>query len=142
LTELNQLMPTLMRIEENGNYLGDDPDAARFWREATVGDQPYLLPDPMRPTRRATDYNYAPCGDIRTEVTMIQHRLESLGMEVLVLDQTRPDIGLPVAKVIVPGMRHFWARLAPGRLYDVPLRVGRQSEPTRYEDLNPFPMFL
>ena len=35
-------------------------------------------------------------------------------MEMLVLDQTRPEIGLPVAKVIVPGMRHFWARFAPG----------------------------
>jgi hypothetical protein len=30
-------------------------------------------------------------------------------MEMLVvLDQTRPDIGLRVAKVIVPGMRHMW----------------------------------
>ncbi len=34
-------------------------------------------------------------------------------MEMLVvLDQTRPDIGLRVAKVIVPGMRHMWKRLA------------------------------
>ena len=31
-------------------------------------------------------------------------------MEMLVLDQTRPDIGLRVAKVIVPGMRHMWKR--------------------------------
>jgi oxazoline/thiazoline synthase len=63
-------------------------------------------------------------------------------MEVLVLDQTRPDIGLPVVKVIVPGMRHFWARLGPGRLYDVPVRLGRQAKPTPYEELNPIPMFL
>ena len=27
--------------------------------------------------------------------------------EVLVLDLTRPDIGLPVARVIVPGLRHL-----------------------------------
>jgi oxazoline/thiazoline synthase len=73
---------------------------------------------------------------------LIRHRLEALGMEVLVLDQTRPDIGLPVVKVIVPGMRHFWARLAPGRLFDVPVRLGRQSAPTEYADLNPYPMFL
>ena len=38
-------------------------------------------------------------------------------MEMLVLDQTRPDIGLRVAKVIVPGMRHMWKRLGTGRLY-------------------------
>jgi len=41
-------------------------------------------------------------------------------METLVLDQSRPDVNLRVAKIVVPGMRHFWARLAPGRLYDVP----------------------
>lgn len=58
------------------------------------------------------------------------------------LDQTRPDIGLPVAKVIVPGLRHFWARYAPGRLYDVPVRLGRLAAPTRYEDLNPIPLFI
>ena len=45
-------------------------------------------------------------------------------MEMLVLDQTREEIGLPVVKVIVPGLRHFWARFAPGRLYDVPARLG------------------
>jgi len=63
-------------------------------------------------------------------------------MEVLVLDQTRPDVGLPVVKVIVPGMRHFWARLGPGRLYDVPVQLGRLCRPTPYEELNPIPMFL
>ena len=35
-----------------------------------------------------------------------------------------PEIGLPVVKVIVPGLRHFWARFAPGRLYDVPVKLG------------------
>src|SRR5690606_30411941 len=30
-------------------------------------------------------------------------------------------IGMPAVKVIVPGLRHFWARFAPGRLYDVPV---------------------
>ena len=63
-------------------------------------------------------------------------------MELLVLDQTRPDIGLPVVKVMVPGLRHFWARFAPGRLFDVPVRLGRIAAPTAYEDLNPLPIFV
>jgi oxazoline/thiazoline synthase len=49
---------------------------------------------------------------------------------------------LPVAKVIVPGLRHFWARFAPGRLYDVPVRLGWISRPLAEEELNPVPMFL
>jgi oxazoline/thiazoline synthase len=47
-----------------------------------------------------------------------------------------------VVKVVVPGLRHFWARFAPGRLFDVPVRLGRLATPTPYEDLNPVPLFL
>jgi ribosomal protein S12 methylthiotransferase accessory factor len=63
-------------------------------------------------------------------------------MEMLVLDQTRPDIGLPVAKVIVPGLRHFWARFAPGRLYEVPVKLGWLREPLAEDELNPIAMML
>jgi len=47
-----------------------------------------------------------------------------------------------VAKVIVPGLRHFWARFAPGRLYDVPVQMGWLRESLKEEDLNPIPMFF
>ena len=67
---------------------------------------------------------------------------EARGLEMLVLDQTRPDIGLPVAKVIVPGLRHFWARFAPGRLYDVPVELGWIAKPTPEDQLNPIAMFV
>jgi ribosomal protein S12 methylthiotransferase accessory factor len=63
-------------------------------------------------------------------------------MEMLVLDQTRPEIGMPVVKVVVPGMRHFWPRFAPGRLYHVPVQLGWLPRPTDEGDLNPIPMFL
>ena len=51
------------------------------------------------------------------------------GLDFLVLDQTRPDIEVPVARVIVPGLRHFYLRLAPGRLYDVPVKLGWRDRP-------------
>ncbi|NET57224.1 MAG: hypothetical protein F6K47_13980 [Symploca sp. SIO2E6] len=65
-----------------------------------------------------------------------------LQLELLVLDQTRPDIGLRVAKVIVPGMRHMWKRLGAGRLYDVPVQMGWLPESLTEEQLNPFPMWM
>lgn len=71
-----------------------------------------------------------------------QSRVEELGLEMLVLDQTRPEIGMPVAKVIVPGLRHFWPRFAPGRLYDAPVRLGWIQAPLAEAELNPLPMFL
>lgn len=142
LTELNQFMPQIVDTKGDGQYPVDDVDLVSWWRNGTVANQPYLLPDPGAQPRVPGDYNYAPCQDLAEDVAAIQHKVEALGMELLVLDQTRPDIGLPVVKVIVPGMRHFWARLAPGRLYDVPVRLGRQANATPYEELNPIPMFL
>ncbi len=135
LTELNQMMPALL----DGWDGGDDPDAVRWLRDATVAGEPYLLPDPAAAPARFADTS-AP--DLLADVRHVQARLEASGLEVFVLDQTRPDIGLPVVKVIVPGLRGFWARFAPGRLYDVPVRLGRLAEPTAYEDLNPMPIFL
>jgi ribosomal protein S12 methylthiotransferase accessory factor len=75
--------------------------------------------------------------DIRHVIDDFRERIEARGMEMLVLDQTRPDIGLPVVKVVVPGLRHFWRRFAPGRLYDVPVALGDLSAPTPEADLNP-----
>jgi ribosomal protein S12 methylthiotransferase accessory factor len=61
------------------------------------------------------------------------------GLELLVADLTRPDVGVPVVKVLVPGMRPATPRFAPGRLYDVPRRQGlRVSE----SGLNPLPFIL
>jgi ribosomal protein S12 methylthiotransferase accessory factor len=51
-------------------------------------------------------------------------------------------VQFPVVKVVVPGLRHFWRRLAPGRLYDVPVKLGWLSAPLREEDMNPISMFF
>ena len=143
LSELNQLVPSMARVGPEGTFACEhDPDAAAWLRTATVAGQPWLTPDPDVPARGPADYSYVPGPDLAEDVRLIRSRIEEQGMEMLVLDQTRPDIGLPVVKVIVPGMRHFWTRYAPGRLFDVPVRLGRLAEPTPYGRLNPLPLFL
>lgn len=143
LAELNQLVPGLLRAgPDAAERCGDDPDAAAWLRSASVDGEPWLVADPAVRARRPGDFGYRPCADLTADVRAIQRRIERQGMQLLVLDQTRPDIGLPVVKVIVPGMRHFWARYAPGRLFDVPVRLGRLARPTPYDELNPFPLFL
>ncbi|ALG14976.1 TOMM precursor leader peptide-binding protein [Kibdelosporangium phytohabitans] len=140
LTELNQLMPPLMTKEDA--YGCDDVDAVRWWQNAVLADHPFLAPAAGIRPRGPLDYPSLVAGDLLDEVNLVRARLERLGMEVLVLDQTRPDIGLPVVKVVVPGMRHFWARLGPGRLYDVPVWQGLRARPLGFDELNPHPMFL
>jgi ribosomal protein S12 methylthiotransferase accessory factor len=83
-----------------------------------------------------------PEGGVGTLLQGLIGKLAERGHEVLVLDQTRPDVGLPVVKMVVPGLRHFWARFAPGRLYDVPVQMGQLKTPLAEADLNPVPMFL
>ena len=68
--------------------------------------------------------------------------LAAAGLHPLIADVTRPDVPLRVAKVIVPGLRHMWARLAPGRLYDVPLQLGWRSESVAEADLNEWPIWV
>ena len=90
--------------------------------------------------RNALDYSFTQTEDLREDVEHCRSIVEAKGMEFLVLDQTRPDIGMPVVRVIVPGLRHFWARFAPGRLYDVPIEMGWRKQPLREVDLNPLPV--
>jgi ribosomal protein S12 methylthiotransferase accessory factor len=80
--------------------------------------------------------------NLRDDVLHCQKVAERAGLEMLVLDQTRPDVGLPVVKVVVPGLRHFWARYAAGRLYDVPVRMAWLPDPLDEGDLNPTSVFI
>lgn len=142
LAEQNQFLPAVIGVQADGSgYAFPDAVQQEWWRTARLAEHPYLTPAPVPPTR-AGDHPDLSSADLHEDVLTARRLVESRGMEFLVLDQTRPDIGLPVVKVIVPGMRHFWARFAPGRLYDVPVALGWRSTPIDEADLNPIPMFL
>jgi ribosomal protein S12 methylthiotransferase accessory factor len=142
LTEMNQFLPAALDARNENRYGTSDPDALRWWQQATVANRPYLLPDPAMAGVIPDDHPWTPRNDLLEDVEAITSLVAAHGMEMMVLDQTRCDIELPVVKVIVPGLRHFWARFAPGRLFDVPVRLGRIRTATRYEELNPIPLFV
>ncbi|MEV6753666.1 TOMM precursor leader peptide-binding protein [Streptomyces sp. NPDC051214] len=143
LTEMGQLLPAVSGARPDGSgYRVDQPEAVTWWRRETTATQPYLTPAPGAVPRAPHSWDYIARGDLRDDLSAATGLLASHGMDLLVLDQTRPDIGLPVVKVVVPGLRHFWARYAPGRLYDVPVALGRLAEPTPYAELNPIPLFV
>ena len=139
--ELNQCLTWLPRPGGgDGKPMIDDPLALSWWKTARIADCSWLAPVEDAPLRQGSDYPVIESADTRDDVEHCRALVEAQGMEFLVLDQTRPDIGMPVARVIVPGMRHFWARFAPGRLYDAPLRMGRREHPLTEADLNPAPV--
>ncbi|WP_280689490.1 MULTISPECIES: TOMM precursor leader peptide-binding protein [unclassified Kitasatospora] len=143
MSEADQLLPVAARaVSRAGSPTPQGDFAQHWWRTATVADHPYLRPLPDGPGPTAASPPSRERTDPLAEVETLRHALEERDLEVLVADQTRPDIGLPVVKVMVPGLRHFWPRYAPGRLYDVPVRLGWLAAPTAEEDLNPIGMFL
>jgi oxazoline/thiazoline synthase len=138
--ELGQLLPSVIGARPDGTGYAADPHLNRWWTHATVHNQPYLRPDPCQPVHTASGYSYRSSTTLNLD--FIYRAARRAGLDVLVLDQTRPDINMPVVKVVVPGLRHFWPRLAAGRLFDVPVALGRKAEPTPYEELNPIPIYL
>ncbi len=144
VTEMNQMLSYLLQapLKKGRREHVTDRETVEWLNTATAENQPYLLPAPGAALQTAADYARATTDDVAEDVREGQALVERLGLEMLVLDQTRPEIGLPVVKVIVPGLRHFWARFAPGRLYDAPVRLGWLRQPLAEVDLNPIPMFL
>lgn len=70
-------------------------------------------------------------------VAAIVDRLRECGLHAYAADLSRTDVLLKTARAVVPGLRHIWNRLGPGRLYDVPVHLGWREEPLKEEQLNP-----
>ncbi len=141
VTEMNQCQVWLVRDTFNPKELRDDP-LRKWFKKATLKGQPYLAPDTKQKSAMYDVSKRPQARDISQEVSRCVQIAKRAGLEVLVLNQTRPDMDLPVARVIVPGMRHFWPRFAPGRLYEVPVKMGWLKKPLREKDLNPWPIYL
>lgn len=142
---LSEMSQVLGLMDFPPEFLWEDPKLSlhkKFTEETKLAQWPYLLPAGDRHPKGLQSYEDMSSDDLLPDVTLCVDILRKLGLEVLVHDQTRPDLGLNVVKVIVPGLRHFWARFAPGRLYDVPVKMGWLDEPMAEEDLNPTPMFI
>ncbi len=141
--EMNQCLTMVPRPgADSPGYTVDDPLCLWWWKNVKTKDHRYLEPAAGVTRTIYDDYRLPDTEDVRDDVTWCRELIESKGMEFLTLDQTRPDIGMPVVRVIVPGLRHFWQRLAPGRLYDVPVEMGWKTHAADEADLNPVPVVL
>lgn len=144
LTETNQFLPAVHNRDADGNtvYLEEDAATLEWWANATVAENDYLLPDPGQPLTSVSDYPVPRFGSVSEYVDLGVQRVQQAGYEVLAVDQSRPDIELRVAKVMAPGLRHFWRRLGPGRLFDLPVQMGFLDKPRTFDEMNPRSVFF
>jgi len=140
IVELNQLLPIVAK-NENG-YLTKDPVFVDWLDHAKLMDEPYLKPSEEIPLKSIFKDYPASMDTIHGAIKYCMQQTEAQGLETLVLNLTQPDIGMPVAKVMVPGLRHFWRRTGPGRIYDVPVKMGWAKETSTEAGLNKWSIFI
>jgi ribosomal protein S12 methylthiotransferase accessory factor len=131
LTELNQFLSIGLMGARNAQTSSDDGSGPFRLR-----DHPYLIPSGDAAVRPDFSAKFGGL-DRREQVMACVDIAKREGLDFLVLDQTRPDIEVPVVRVIVPGLRHFYRRFAPGRLYDVPIKLGLLDRRVPEDELNP-----
>ena len=128
MTELNQFLS--IGLMGGGTGTSDNDGSFR------LQDHPFLTPLGKPVVRPDFDSKFGDL-DKRDQVLACVRLAEREGLDFLVLDQTRPDIEVPVVRVIVPGLRHFYRRFGPGRLYDVPVKLRMRDRPLSEHELNP-----
>ena len=145
LTELNQFLPAIEQRDADGNtdYVDDDAGhaglvARRQGRPASPGCAP------MTAARRGT---LARLPGLPAATTWRAARPACVRPR---RRGRRAHRARPVAARPGPGRRpgdgprhrHFWRRLGPGRLYDVPVKLGWLDEPTAEDKFNPLECLL
>jgi ribosomal protein S12 methylthiotransferase accessory factor len=148
LAEMVQAIPSLPLPWCENRFLYREPVALRWWQTVRVESAPYLVPSgeatrsPARSLPPPPEAG-APNGDGWKELRLaLLAALAEAGLEALLLPQHQEAAPAHVVRVVVPGMRIFWPRFAPGRLYDVPPRLGWLAHAPPEAELNPWPIFL
>jgi ribosomal protein S12 methylthiotransferase accessory factor len=122
VTELSQLFHPAVRQRWNVSKLSDA--TLLFPKPGALN-----IPEPSVPNPVATD--------LRQDLEACMQRLNAAGLELVVVDKTRPDIELCVAQVIIPGLVHMWQRNGPERLYRVAHELGWLDHPRTESELTP-----
>ncbi len=133
LTELNQFLS--IGLMGGGTGEKSSLDGVTPLR---LDDYPFLMPNSDPAVQPDTGSAYGPLDNTREQVNACVDIARRAGLDFLVLNQTRPDVEVPVVRVIVPGLRHFYRRFGPGRLYDVPVKQGLLDRPLPESELTPF----
>ncbi|MBD9373054.1 YcaO-like family protein [Rhizobium sp. ARZ01] len=138
VASLTEMMQTLQSLDMRKAIPAASDDPFLFWLEAVNScSMPHLLP---------AAGNKRGKGDKATVSSPSLDRCTALcrdrGLRLLMVDLTRPRVGVPVARVIVPGLRPQHTRFAAGRLFDLPPRLGWCNRPPTVAELNAVPMAI
>lgn len=140
LAEMNQMLSLEdFAVGPDKTITGDAGVMHDWMTNRSLASEPYCVPEGVTQKSR---YKRPAIGDLKDAVEHCMRAVSDRGFEMIVLDHRRPEIDFAAARVVVPGLRHFWARFRPGRLYQAPVDMGWLSRPLDEDQLNPIPFFL
>ena len=93
-------------------------------------------------TARGTECELIDTPAATAPLDLVDQASRELDIKAYWIDLTEPRLPLPVARVFAPGLRHFWRRTAPGRLYSEPHHLGWTRRPLPRHDLNRLELLL
>ncbi len=116
-------------INQTRRHRASPSAAFQHWRNTVrAGQEPHLSSGPAVHSKDAT----------RAPVDT----LLLAGFDVIALNLTRPETGIPAVRVAAPGLCHPWLRLGAARLSSVPLARGWLVRAHREEEWNPLPFAI
>ena len=142
LAEMNQMLileEQKLVLDAEGKVTGDDEVLVDWIKNKSLESERYCDPDG---TIDLTTYERPRITDLKDAVEHCVRVVSDKGHDMIVLDHSRTGVDFSAARVVVPGMRHFWARFREGRLTKTPVEMGWRGTPLAEEDLNPIPFFL
>lgn len=147
ITEMYQMMvgettKLQKRVNRDGNG-GIDFIVQKWLLEENIVDHCHLIPSnkisSIDNLSQKEEYNFI---HIEEELEWLLEIFKKKEMDIYGANYTAKSVGFPVSKVFIPEMRHFWPRLAPGRLYDLPVKLGYLKEAKQESELNPIGFFF
>ena len=141
--ELNQIMTREM-VDKNftfSKFQGNERDLAKWIANENIGTHPHLQ-DSKKISFDLNKYQIFASDNFKEEILFLDALLKKNHLHCYWCNLSNLNIPFYTVKVVVPGLRHFWRRLAPGRLYEVPVKMGLQTNIISEGDLNPISYFL
>ncbi|NOU49859.1 hypothetical protein HG263_04830 [Pseudoalteromonas sp. JBTF-M23] len=131
VSEVCQLVPAIA----NSQTQRSEPEFYDWLHKQEVGMHPHLDVEKL-PTQDFSPSNKA--YSLEEALLEVINKLKQCNQELLIFDLTMSDTMFPVVRVLSPGLRHFWRRLAPGRLYNVPVKMGWIEQEYEESELNKY----
>lgn len=133
--EMAQFLPLVV----SGNYRRTPNAEVRTWfASRELSDDDFLRGREGQSSVAHDSYEHG----AKRALDDVLGKLRDKGHSCFFLDQSLPGCELKVVRVVAPGLRHFWRRLGPGRLYQAPVWMGVRERPLLEYELNPETVFF